>query len=221
MQNFLQARQNMIDSQLKTWGVLNSTLLELIRHTPREKFVPNPYVQLAYADTDIPLSHHQKMLAPKTLARAIQALDLHPLDQVLEIGTGLGYSTLLLSRLSKKLTSIEIIPDIFEQAKKNLSAFSPHNIDLILGDGAQGYFTTPAKTFDKIFVSGSYPDSIPTALINQLNPGGKLFAFVGKTAPHEAILLSKSSEGTLSQQSLFETVVTPLMNVPEQNRFEF
>lgn len=221
MPNFLEARQNMISCQLKTWGILNPALLGLMLHTPREKFVSEAYQQLAYADTDIPLLHNQKMLPPKTLARAIQALEIQPTDHILEIGTGSGYSTLLLSRLGKKLTSIEIIPELLALAKQNLESFSPHNIELILGNGALGDGATPAKMFDKILVTGSYPEFIPSTLINQLNPLGKLFAFVGNAPTQEAIILSKSLDNVLAQESLFETLVIPLIDVPFQKRFDF
>lgn len=221
MPNFLQARQNMIDSQLKPWGILNPALLNIIFHLPREKFVPTDYQALAYSDSSLPLLHDQKMLPPKTLARAIQALTIQSADTVLEIGTGSGYSTLILSRLCKHLTSIEVIPDILELAKKNLGAFSPHNVDLILGNGALGYLDSPTKTFNKIFVAGSYSTAIPKSLIDQLNPEGKLFAFIGEAPIQEAVLISKLSDGTLSQQFLFETAVMPLIDAPKQSRFKF
>lgn len=221
MPNLLLAKQNMICCQLKTWGILNPGILGLILHAPREKFVPEAYQQLAYADTEIPLLQNQTMLPPKTLARAIQALDIQATDHILEIGTGSGYGSLLLSRLGKKLISIEIFPELFELAKNNLTSFSPHNIELILGNGALGDLSSPTKTFDKILVSGAYPESIPSALINQLNPGGKLFAFVGQSPAQEAILISKASDNTLSQESLFETVVTPLIDPPMHNQFDF
>lgn len=221
MPNIQQSRQNMISCQLKTWGVLNHAILGLMLHTPREKFVPEAYQQLAYADTDIPLLKNQQMLPPKTLARAIQALDIKHSDHILEIGTGSGYGTLLLARLGKKLTSIEIVPELHHLAKQNLDTFSPHNITLILGNGALGDSTTPDNLFDKIFITGSYPESIPNELINQLKPGGKLFAFIGKAPSQEAVLISKSTNNIVSQESLFETVVTPLMHAPVHNRFNF
>ena len=221
MPNFLLARQNMTSSQLKAWGVLDPALLSLVLHTPREKFVPLAYQDLAYTDIDIPISPNQNMLNPKTLARAIQALTIQPTDNILEIGTGSGYSTLLLSRLGKNLTSIEIIPELFEQAQKNLISFSPHNIEFILGNGALGAPSPPAKTFDKIFVSGSYVNTIPTALIAQLSPRGKLFAFVGTPPIQEAILITKLHDNTLIKKSLFETLVANLINAPTNNLFNF
>lgn len=221
MPNILQSRQNMISCQLKTWGVLNQAILGLMLHAPREKFVPEAYQQLAYADTDIPLLKNQKMLPPKTLARAIQALDIQHADHILEIGTGSGYSTLLLARLGKKLTSIEIVPELHHLAKQNLDTFSPHNITLILGDGALGDSTAPDNLFDKILVTGCYPEAIPNELLNQLKPGGKLFAFIGHAPSQEAVLISKSLDNVVSQESLFETVVTPLIHAPIHHRFNF
>lgn len=221
MPNIQQSRQNMISCQLKTWGVLNHAILGLMLHTPREKFVPEAYQQLAYADIDIPLLKNQKMLPPKTLARAIQALDIQASDHILEIGTGSGYGTLLLARLGKKLTSIEIEPELHQLAKQNLETFSPHNITLILGDGALGDNGTTDNLFDKIFVTGCYPESVPSELMSQLKPGGKLFAFVGKAPSQEAVLISKSLNNIVSQESLFETVVTPLVHAPARHPFNF
>ena len=221
MPNFSQARQNMICCQLKTWGILDSALLNLMSHTQREKFVPKAYEHLAYADTELPILQDQKMLPPKTLARAIQALEIKPTDHILEIGSGSGYSTLLLSRLAHKLTSIEIRPELFALTKKNLEAFAPHNIELILANGALGHPDNPDKVFDKILITASYAECIPAALIHQLNLGGKLFAFVGNAPVQQGILLSKLQNNTVIQESLFETMVMPLIDAPIDPRFHF
>src|ERR671914_741424 len=97
--NIEQARSNMIEQQLRCWEVLDEKVLEVLRSVPRECFVPPRYHNFAFADTEIPLGRGQVMMAPKVEGRMLQALDIRPADQVLEIGTGSGFITTCLARL--------------------------------------------------------------------------------------------------------------------------
>src|ERR1700755_2293529 len=102
------ARQQMVDQQLHTWDVFDERVLDVVRALEREKFVPEAYRKLAFADTAIPLSHGQQMLPPKIVGRILQALAVKPDDVVLEVGTGSGFLSACLGRLGNRVTSLEI-----------------------------------------------------------------------------------------------------------------
>src|SRR5690348_14940436 len=99
--NVEQARFNMIKQQIRTWGVVDESILELLRIIPREDFVPPTYRHLAFADITIPLGHDQVMMTPKEEAKLLQSVRLQPIDKILEVGTGCGYVTALLAKQSK------------------------------------------------------------------------------------------------------------------------
>ena len=109
--DFEVARANMVESQIRTWEVLDQRVLDLVLEVKRESFVPPAYRELAFADMEIPLGHGEVMLAPKLEARLVQELNLTPTDRVLEIGTGAGYMTALLARLAGQVLSVEIVPE--------------------------------------------------------------------------------------------------------------
>ena len=106
MMDFEVARANMVESQIRTWDVLDQRVLDLVLELKREDFVPEAYRALAFADMEIPLGHGEAMLSPKLEARLVQELGIAPTDRVLEIGTGSGYMTALLARLGSHVTSV-------------------------------------------------------------------------------------------------------------------
>jgi protein-L-isoaspartate(D-aspartate) O-methyltransferase len=212
-----QARFNMIEQQIRTWEVLDPVVLDLLHQVPREDFVPEHYKGLAFADLEIPLGHGQSMLSPKLEARMLQALALKPDDSVLEIGTGSGYMTALLAKLSHHVDSIEIIQEFSHRAAQKLSAHGISNITLEVGDGARSW---DAKTYDVIVLTGSVP-LFPEDFLRQLNPGGRLLAVVGEGPAMEAILATCQEPGAYPRTTLFETSVPTLQNAPEPVRFAF
>lgn len=217
--NFQQARQNMIAQQIRPWSVTNPNVTNAMAAIPREDFVPPQYVNLAYSDTDIPLTEGQTMLPPKVVGRALQALDIQPHATVLEIGTGTGYVTACLGRLAQQVTSIEIYESLFETAKRKLSGNREMSHVLLKhADGLSGY--EPLAPFDAIFITGSLPLGVPDKLCNQLKVGGRLFAFCGKAPAMRATLIERQQSG-FSTQYLFETVVPPLVHAPHPDRFVF
>src|SRR5688572_19352206 len=108
--NFEVARAQMLGQQIRAWEVLDERVLRALEQTPRERFVPEEYRDLAFADTEIPLANGQSMLAPKIEGRVLQALQIEPIDEVLEIGTGTGFLTAALARLAHTVVSVEIFP---------------------------------------------------------------------------------------------------------------
>jgi protein-L-isoaspartate(D-aspartate) O-methyltransferase len=212
-----QARFNMIEQQIRTWEVLDQNVLNLLFSVPREDFVPPEYRMLAFADLEIPLGDHEKMWAPKMEARVVQELQIESGETVLEIGTGSGYLTALLAHLGAQVTSVEINPRLAALAKTKLTRAGIGSVELAVGDGARGW---GRATYDAIVLTGSTP-VLPDAFLEQLTPGGRVFAVVGEAPVMMARLVRWVAPGALAKRILFETVVDPLKNAAAPARFEF
>jgi protein-L-isoaspartate(D-aspartate) O-methyltransferase len=212
-----QARFNMVEQQIRTWAVLDQNVLDLLFAIRREEFVPPAYRMLAFADLEIPLRPGAGMWSPKMEARVLQELEIQSGESVLEIGTGSGYFTALLSGMGARVTSVEIDPDLAAVAKGKLGLASAGSIELGVGDGALGW---GSATYDAIVLTGSTP-LLPDRFVEQLNPGGRVFAVVGEAPAMAARLLRWVAPGALSTRTLFETVLAPLTNAAVAAQFEF
>jgi protein-L-isoaspartate(D-aspartate) O-methyltransferase len=213
------ARFNMIEQQIRPWEVLDRRVLEVMAQIPREPFVPDAYVGLAYADIEIPLGKGQYMMAPRVLARMLQALNVRPEERVLEIGTGSGYGTACLAALAGSVVSVEIDADLLEQARANLEA-QGSRVDLRQGDALAE--AVQGGPFDVIAVTGSLPHGEPLdGLQSQLATGGRLFAVVGEAPVMEALLVTRTGSAQFRREVLFETALPALDKVPEAEHFHF
>ena len=221
-----QARFNMVEQQIRTWEVLDPEVLELLHIVRREEFVPPAYRNLAFADLEIPLARSgdpaHRMWPPKLEARALQALQVRPDDDVLEIGTGSGYLTALLARRARTVASVEIEPELAASARERLSAHGIGNVTVDVGDGARGWqdIQTGARMFDVIVLTGSTPE-MPPEFFEQLKIGGRLFAIVGTEPAMHGRLYLRGESGHAAHRDLFETVVAPLQNAMQPERFVF
>ncbi|MGD2081638.1 MAG: protein-L-isoaspartate O-methyltransferase [Chromatiales bacterium] len=212
------ARFNMIHQQIQTWEVLDRRVLDLLTQVPRERFVPEAYIGLAFADTQVPIGHGERMMEPKLEARMLQALDVKPDDRVLEIGTGSGYVTACLARLGARVTSLEIHQDLSDAAEGRLEAQGIANAELVVADAMAGI---PADgLFDVIAVTGSMPMR-DKRFHRYLSNGGRLFMVVGETPVMEALLVTRTGDNAWHEESLFETELPPLVNAPRPDRFDF
>ncbi len=216
--NIETARRNMVDSQVRTWEVLDERVLELLRRAPREAFVPAAFRNLAFADMQIPLGAGQVMMAPKLEARLLQALEIGPRDHILEIGTGSGWMTWLLAQFGAQVVSVEIIPELHARAAARLPAEGVRNATLELGDGARGW--DRHAPYDAILITGSL-SILPPAFGASLAPGGRMIAIVGRPPAMEAKLIHRLDGKGLHETALFETDLPPLINAPEPERFVF
>lgn len=216
--DFEVARANMVESQIRTWEVLDQRVLDLVLEVKRESFVPPAYRDLAFADMEIPLGHGEVMLAPKLEARLVQELGLNPTDRVLEIGTGSGYMTALLARLAAQVVSVEIVPDFSRAAAARLAENGIRNATLEIGDGALGW--ARSAPYDAILVTGSLP-MLPEDFPAQLAPGGRLIAVVGRAPIMTAQLVTCLAPGKMTTVGLFETSIPPLKHAREPERFVF
>ncbi|MFZ2540632.1 MAG: protein-L-isoaspartate O-methyltransferase [Gallionella sp.] len=218
MQNMEQARFNMIEQQIRPCEVLEARILELLKHVRRENYVPMGMREMAFADMEIPLGYGASMWPPKLEARIVQELHLRRNDRVLEVGSGSGYLTALLSALAGHVTTVEIVPELSAIARQNLAATRRENITLEIGDASLGWGT--GENYDVIVLTGSSP-VLPTAFQNSLKVGGRLFAIVGDAPVMEAKLITRVDPDTYENVNIMETSVAPLQNAQQPKRFVF
>ena len=213
-----QARFNMIEQQIRTWEVLDQDVLDLLFVIRRERFAPEKWRALAFADMEIPLGHGQAMWPPKLEARVLQEVAPRKTDTVLEVGTGSGYLTALFAAKAQHVYSVEIIPEFSKQAAQTLLSEGISNITLEVGDAARGW--NAHAPYDAIVLTGSVP--LLLEIYQQaLKPGGRLFVIVGDPPVMAAKLISCVAPGAYSSVDLFETCVAPLVNAPQPERFIF
>lgn len=205
----------MLSQQIRTWDVLDDRVLATLRSLPRENFVPENERDLAFADIEIPLAHGQCMMSPMVEARLLQELAIEPTDRILEIGTGSGYLTGCLARLAESVVSLEFFADLSESARTRLSKSGISNIELRDEDATQAQYD---GSFDAIALTASVP-RIPERFIQLLKPEGRLFAVVGRAPVMEALLIRRHVDGSWTEKSLFETMLTPMINADEPVTF--
>jgi protein-L-isoaspartate(D-aspartate) O-methyltransferase len=216
--NLEQARANMVEQQIRPWEVLDQDVLDLLYVVPREEFVPERHRSLAFSDLEIPIGEGERMWAPKIEARVLQELSVRKTDRVLEVGTGSGYLTALLSHRAAHVFSVEIKPGLAAFGRANLERHGAENVTLELGDAAHGW---PSHApYDVIVLTGSTP-ILPGAFVEQLAPGGRLFAIVGEPPVMTARIVVGTSPGAWHSTDLFETVIAPLVNAERPPRFRF
>jgi protein-L-isoaspartate(D-aspartate) O-methyltransferase len=215
--NFEQARFNMIEQQIRPWEVLDQRVLDTLTRTPREDFTPERYRNLAFSDVAIPIGHGEVMLKPNIEGRLLQALTLQPTDQALEVGTGSGYLTACLARLTRHVASVDIIPDFVEAANAKLKANGIANVALHVGDASRGW---GERRYHAIVVTGSVA-RVDDVWRLSLALGGRLFIVTGQSPIMEALLITRVGEREWTQESLFETELPPLRGAAPARTFEF
>ena len=210
------ARQQMVAQQVRVSEVFNQDVLNVLGGVARENFVPAGCEDVAYADTEIPLPHGQVMLRPIIDGRLLQALELNAGDQVLEIGTGTGYLTACLARMSESVSSIDIREDFIAAATLNLETAEIANASVHCMDAMT---ELPDGKFDAIAVTGSVP-RIDARFSDALKPGGRLFLVVGESPVMSALLITRDGDNW-KQNNLFETDIPALENAAEESVFSF
>jgi protein-L-isoaspartate(D-aspartate) O-methyltransferase len=217
MLNIEFARTQMIAQQVRAWDVLDQRVLAALQSVRREEYVPEAYRELAFADTAIPLGHGQAMLPPKVDGRILQALELGPTDEVLEVGTGSGYLTACVAALAGRIRSLEIYPDLAAQATRNLRAAGVTTASVETLDALR---VDEVGRYDAVVLSSSLP-IYDVRFERALKAGGRLFVVVGSPPVMEALLIRRDAGAVASRTALFETVIAPLVNAPQPPRFVF
>lgn len=212
------AREQMVAQQLRAWDVLDDSILGLFRQLPRELFVPAAWRDTAYADLEVPLAHGQHMLAPKVVGRIVQAVGVQAGERVLEVGTGSGFLTACLALRGGAVESLELHGDLAEGARAALASAGVTGTKVTHADVYALLDTLPH--YDVIVLTGSLPQQDPR-FAALLKPGGRLFAVIGQGPVMQAQLISRSADGSLATQILFETVIDALVNAPRPEPFHF
>ncbi|HEX9809977.1 MAG TPA: protein-L-isoaspartate(D-aspartate) O-methyltransferase [Alphaproteobacteria bacterium] len=203
-------RQIRLIMELRAEGVTDSRVLGAIERTPREAFVPLQFRDRAYENTALPIGEGQTISQPLVVGLMTQALELEPGMKVLEVGTGCGYQAAVLSRLCRRVYSIERHRTLLVETTKRLAALGYHNIVTICGDGTRGW--PEQAPFDRIIVTAAARDDVPLALLEQLAPGGILVAPVGPSPSDQYIYrYRKAEDGAVSRERLWSVRFVPLV----------
>lgn len=212
-----EAREQMIEQQVRAWHTLNEDVLALLRAVPRELFVPAGQRFRAFADAEVPLPQGQHMLRPSVVGRLLQALAPRSGDRALEIGAGSGFVTACLATACRQVRSVEIFPDLADMARANLSSAGVGNAEVVTADARE---LESSERYDVIALTASLP-VYENRYQEQLSVGGRLFVVVGDAPVMDARLVRRLSEGQWTQESLFETVVDPLIHAARPATFSF
>jgi protein-L-isoaspartate(D-aspartate) O-methyltransferase len=211
------ARRQMIEQQVRAWDVLDLRVLDAMERVPREAFVPADYRDLAFADMNVPLGEGQSMLAPKVEGRILQSLAVTPADRVLEVGTGSGYFAACLGQLARSVVSVEVRPALARAALENLQRNGTHNVTVEVLDAMT---LTVDGEYDVIALTGSLP-VYDARFERALKIGGRLFVVVGTRPVMDARRVTRAGHGEWTTESLFETVMEPLLHAPMPPKFVF
>ena len=209
--DLIRARSNMIEQQVRPWDVLDQRVLDVLADVPREAFVEPSRRGIAYSDFPLPIGHGQHMFKPTLDGRLVQALALEITDHVLEIGTGSGYLSACIARLSAHCETLEIVPELAASARSRLEELGVANVTVREQDGAGEWDTRPAH--DAILFGGSVA-RVPERYLRRLAIGGRLVAVIGHAngPTMEAVLHTRVHEDEWATEGLFDTRVEPLAN---------
>lgn len=219
--DYAKARELMVEQQIRPWDVFDPRVLAVLAELPREDFVPAAHRTLAYADIALPLGHGEAMMKPVVEGRALQALELSPGDDVLEIGTGSGFLAACMGRLVREVVSLERHADLADAARVRLAAHGVGNVNVIAADAFS--WDASGRRFAAICVTGAV-SAIPPRFIEWLQPDGRMFIVRGRSPAMEAVLLrnqSGSNQTTAPRiESLFETDLPYLAGAAPAPTFE-
>lgn len=189
MTELAEKRHWMVEKQLRRRGIRDERVLRAMDNIPRELFVPAEYAMNAYEDAPIGIGFDQTISQPYMTALMCEALALDGRERVLDVGAGSGYHAAVLSQLASEVFSIELIPELADQARRNLArAGLLDRVHVLTGDGSKGY--PPAAPYDAISVAAGAPET-PPALLDQLNDPGRLVIPVGSMGDQDLEVITK------------------------------
>lgn len=213
--DFDQARQLMIEQQIRPWEVLDPRVLGALGTVRREDFVPARHRKLAFTDIALPLEHGETMMKPVVEGRLLQALDVGADQEVLEVGTGSGFLTACLATLARGVDSIDIHADFVDAARRRLAEAGCSNVRLAVADALEH---DPGRQYDAVAITAAVV-ALPDRFRQWVRPGGRLFVVRGHAPAMEAVLLTRVGEHDWREESLFETELTYLRGATPVPRF--
>jgi protein-L-isoaspartate(D-aspartate) O-methyltransferase len=190
-------------------GIKSELILESIKNTPRHIFIDEALASRAYDNTALPIGHNQTISQPYIVAKMTESLirDSQPLQNVLEVGTGCGYQTVILSKFAKQVSTIERIQALLSRAREKFYALKCRNIRAMNADGNLGW--PEYAPFDGILVAAA-PAGVPTQLLEQLSIGGRLVIPVGSSGNQKLLLITRSDTG-FSEERLDAVSFVPMV----------
>jgi protein-L-isoaspartate(D-aspartate) O-methyltransferase len=202
------ARAAMVTRQLAGRGIRDGRVLAVMREVPRHLFVPDDERDHAYEDSPLPIGFDQTISQPYIVALMTELARPRDTDRALEVGTGSGYQAAVLSRLVARVYTIELLDPLARAARERLEKLGYRNITTRQGDGYRGW--PEEAPFDIILVTAA-PESVPTALVEQLKPGGRMVIPVGETGSvQDLVLMEKDSSGKTTSRSIIPVRFVPL-----------
>ena len=196
--------------ELKIEGITENNVLYAIKKVPREIFVERQFIQQAYENIPLPIDCEQTISQPFVVAYMIACLNLKKTDKVLEIGTGTGYQTAILSHLCQEVFTIEVHDNLIKKAKKRIAKLNLKNIIFKLGNGAMGWQNQSKALFDAIIISAA-SEIIPSKLLENLKNQGSLVMPKKKPSGNQKLLLVKKNNETYLEKELLDVKFVPFI----------
>ena len=196
--------------ELKIEGITENNVLYAIKKVPREIFVERQFIQQAYENIPLPIDCEQTISQPFVVAYMIACLNLKKTDKVLEIGTGTGYQTAILSHLCQEVFTIEVHDNLIKKAKKRIAKLNLKNIIFKLGNGAKGWQNQNKALFDAIIISAA-SEIIPAKLLENLKNQGSLVMPKKKPSGNQKLLLVKKNNETYLEKELLDVKFVPFI----------
>lgn len=206
-QKFIAARQQMVETQLKPRDISSEKVLNAMAKVQRQLFVPENLQEQAYADNPLPIGFGQTISQPYVVAFMTQALDIKEGEKVLEIGSGSGYQAAILAELTDNVYTIEIIPKLAENAKRNLKAAGYSNVQVLNADGYFGW--QQHAPFDAIIITAA-TTHVSTPLIEQLKGNGRMILPLGSTLYYQTLTLITKKDSELETSYLIGVRFVPM-----------
>lgn len=189
-------------------AILSDSVMQVMQAVPRHEFVPVELRAFAYSDCPLPIGYEKTISQPFIVALMTDLLDLQPNDRVLDVGTGLGYQATILAKLVDRVYTIEILEELADGARRRFADHGTINVELRVGDGSKGW--PDQAPFDKILVAAA-PDLIPTPLLAQLKPGGRMVIPAGIEDAQQLMIVEKNDKGQLNVEEILPVRFSSLM----------
>lgn len=202
-------RDTMVEIQLRSRGIQDERVLEVMGLVPREEFVPEEQRPHAYEDRPLPIGEDQTISQPYIVALMTELLDIERGDKVLEIGTGSGYQAAILAELTPHVYTIEILPTLAERAAQTLKRLGYDSVEVKTGDGYLGW--PEHAPFDGIIVTCA-PEDVPQPLQDQLAEGGRMVIPVGSQATYQRLYVLTKEQGELKQREVIPVRFVPMVH---------
>jgi protein-L-isoaspartate(D-aspartate) O-methyltransferase len=199
---------------IRSKGVVDNNVLKALETVNREQFLKGLFAQRAYEDTPLPIDCGQTISQPSIVGLMTQALRVTNRDKILEIGTGSGYQTAILSKLARRIYSVERFKPLYKEARAIFRKLQLNNITSVWGDGSQG--VVEQQPFDRIIVTAAAEDPPPT-LLNQLKIGGIMVIPVGQSDDIQKLIRVERTENNFKYEDLCDVRFVPLLEGREED----